>query len=364
MARVRRSDRGQSRRGAGQGVPQSRCPRPRTASRGTPRPAPRKAASCHRCWPTSPCPSSTITSPRPGSTTWPPLATGTSPSPRSATYRLVRYADDFVVMVAATEAHAEALREEVAAVLATDGPAPVGEKTMIVHIDEGFDFLGCRIQRHTKRARPSSYVYTYPRKKAFASIKAKVKTITDRERTSRSPPPAPAQRGAAGLDQLLPARRVQGDVRLRAPVHLAAGGRMASPQASPGQLEVAAPALPAEGGGRPTGAWRCSTPSVPVTRYRYRGSSDPDAMGEHGLTIGDPARARGEPDAVELARPVRGAARGNGPAEMPAPRPGPTPHLASDPAVPAGGLGSGAEQPRSALGRGRRRYRPRDLRPW
>jgi hypothetical protein len=38
-----------------------------------------------------------------------------------ATWRLVRYADDFVVMVAGTHAHAEALRDKVAGVLATMG---------------------------------------------------------------------------------------------------------------------------------------------------------------------------------------------------------------------------------------------------
>jgi len=43
-----------------------------------------------------------------------------------ATYRLVRYADDFVVLVAGTRAHTEALREEVAAGASPDGPAPVG----------------------------------------------------------------------------------------------------------------------------------------------------------------------------------------------------------------------------------------------
>jgi RNA-directed DNA polymerase len=33
----------------------------------------------------------------------------------SATYRLIRYADDFVVLVAGTRAHVEGLRDEVAA---------------------------------------------------------------------------------------------------------------------------------------------------------------------------------------------------------------------------------------------------------
>jgi len=95
-----------------------------------------------------------------------------------ATYRLVRYADDFVVMVAGTKAHAEDLKHEVAAVLSTVGLRLSEEKTMIVDIDEGFDFLGFRIQRQTKRGSNKRYVYTWPTKKALASIKAKVKTIT------------------------------------------------------------------------------------------------------------------------------------------------------------------------------------------
>ena len=95
-----------------------------------------------------------------------------------ATYRLVRYADDFVVMVAGTKAHAEDLQHEVAAVLSTMGLRLSEEKTMIVDIDEGFDFLGFRIQRQTKRGSNKRYVYTWPAKKALASIKAKVKAIS------------------------------------------------------------------------------------------------------------------------------------------------------------------------------------------
>lgn len=95
-----------------------------------------------------------------------------------ATYRLVRYADDFVVMVAGTKVHAEGLRDQVAAVLSTVGLRLAEEKTMTVHIDEGFDFLGFRIQRQTKRGSHKRFVYTWPSKKALASIKAKVKAIT------------------------------------------------------------------------------------------------------------------------------------------------------------------------------------------
>ena len=77
-------------------------------------------------------------------------------------YRIVRYADDFVVLVAGTRHHAEALWEQVAAVLATLGLRLSPEKTTICHIDEGFEFLGWRIQRHQQRGSQRRYVYTYP----------------------------------------------------------------------------------------------------------------------------------------------------------------------------------------------------------
>jgi RNA-directed DNA polymerase len=93
-------------------------------------------------------------------------------------YRLVRYADDFVVMVSGTRAHAEGLRDETAAVLSTVGLRLSEEKTTIVHIDEGFDFLGFRIQRQHRRGTSKAFVYTWPSKKALASVKAGLKTIS------------------------------------------------------------------------------------------------------------------------------------------------------------------------------------------
>jgi len=95
-----------------------------------------------------------------------------------ATYRLVRYADDFVVLVAGTRAHAQTLHDETAAVLHTVGLRLSEEKTRIVHIDEGFDFLGFRIQRHRKRGTAQRYVYTYPSKSALAAVKAKIRALT------------------------------------------------------------------------------------------------------------------------------------------------------------------------------------------
>lgn len=96
------------------------------------------------------------------------------------TWRLVRYADDFVVMVSGQRQHAEALRERIAGVLAGVGLRLSGPKTQVVHLDEGFDFLGWRIQRRRQRGSAKRYVYTYPAKKALASIVGKVRTITAR----------------------------------------------------------------------------------------------------------------------------------------------------------------------------------------
>jgi RNA-directed DNA polymerase len=95
-----------------------------------------------------------------------------------ARYRLVRYADDFVMMVAGTRADAQALKAETAAALAPMGLRLSETKTRITHIDEGLDFLGYRIKRHRQRGTAKRYVYTYPSKKALAAIRAKVRTIS------------------------------------------------------------------------------------------------------------------------------------------------------------------------------------------
>jgi RNA-directed DNA polymerase len=99
------------------------------------------------------------------------------------TYRLVRYADDFVVMVKGTREHAEALRAETSMVLAPIGLRLSEEKTRVCHIDEGFDFLGYRIQRRSRRGRTGKRaVYTYPSKKALASVMSKVRSLTRRQK--------------------------------------------------------------------------------------------------------------------------------------------------------------------------------------
>jgi RNA-directed DNA polymerase len=55
------------------------------------------------------------------------------------------------------------------------------DKTRVCHIDEGFDFLGWRIQRRLRRGQAGrKAVYTYPSKKALASVMAKVRSLTAR----------------------------------------------------------------------------------------------------------------------------------------------------------------------------------------
>jgi RNA-directed DNA polymerase len=103
-----------------------------------------------------------------------------------ANYRLVRYADDWVVMVAGDRTDAERLRDEAAVVLLPMGLRLSEEKTKIVHIDEGFDFLGMRIQRHKRRGAAKRHVYTYPTRAALASVKAKVKMTASQRTTNQS----------------------------------------------------------------------------------------------------------------------------------------------------------------------------------
>jgi RNA-directed DNA polymerase len=66
----------------------------------------------------------------------------------------------------------------VAAVLAPAGLTLSAEKTKITHIEEGFDFLGWRIQRHVKRGTAKSYVYSYPSKKALKAVMERVRRLS------------------------------------------------------------------------------------------------------------------------------------------------------------------------------------------
>ena len=95
-------------------------------------------------------------------------------------WKLIRYCDDFVVVVAGERHHAEALRREVAGVLAPLGLHLAPDKTRVVGIDEGFVFLDWRIRRMRKRGTSKTYVYTVPSRRAVATIGDTVRARTDR----------------------------------------------------------------------------------------------------------------------------------------------------------------------------------------
>ncbi len=95
-------------------------------------------------------------------------------------WRIVRYADDFVILVHGTEHDAHALREDVAAVLAPMGLRLSAAKTSVRHFADGFDFLGFHIQWRRKAGTNKWYVYTFIADRPVKSIKGKIRALTHR----------------------------------------------------------------------------------------------------------------------------------------------------------------------------------------
>jgi RNA-directed DNA polymerase len=95
-------------------------------------------------------------------------------------WRVCRYADDFVVLVHGTRAGIDALHEEIAGVLATLGLRLSPAKTRVLHMSEAFDFLGFRIQWKRKRGTSKWHVYTFIADRPIRSLKAKIRALTNR----------------------------------------------------------------------------------------------------------------------------------------------------------------------------------------
>jgi RNA-directed DNA polymerase len=101
-------------------------------------------------------------------------------------FRLVRYADDFVVLMHGTKSQAEALKEGIGQLLASRLKMTLSvDKTHITHIDDGFVFLGFHIQAKTRGDR-RRIVLTIPAKPALASVMRKIKKLTGQGTTSLS----------------------------------------------------------------------------------------------------------------------------------------------------------------------------------
>ena len=97
-----------------------------------------------------------------------------------ATWRIVRYADDFVILVHGQRSDVEALREDVVQALAPLGLRLSPAKTRIVHMSDGFDFLGFHIQWRRKRGTNQWYVYTFIADRPVKAVKAKIRALTHR----------------------------------------------------------------------------------------------------------------------------------------------------------------------------------------
>ncbi len=96
-------------------------------------------------------------------------------------WRIVRYADDFVILVHGTKGDAEALREDIASVLAPMGLRLSEAKTSVRHMSDGFDFVGFHIQWRRKAGTNKWYVYTFIADRPIKAIKAKMRALTRRK---------------------------------------------------------------------------------------------------------------------------------------------------------------------------------------
>ncbi len=103
--------------------------------------------------------------------------------------KLVRYADDFVVMCR-TRAQADAARQHAGMVLADLGLTLHPDKTTVVDLTEGregFDFLGCHFRarvsgRLLERGVRRYYLQRRPSQQAMKRVRRRVKALTGRNR--------------------------------------------------------------------------------------------------------------------------------------------------------------------------------------
>jgi group II intron reverse transcriptase/maturase len=110
-------------------------------------------------------------------------------------YRLMRYADDWVV-TCSTAAEARAALTAATRVLETLGVRINPQKTRIVHVNHGFEFLGFKIKRGRQlRLSPgkirsgarSGALYAYPREKSIRRFKDQIRALTRRRAPVRTP---------------------------------------------------------------------------------------------------------------------------------------------------------------------------------
>ena len=93
-------------------------------------------------------------------------------------WRITRYADDFVILVHGSRENTEALREDVARVLAPMGLRLSPAKTQVARMNDGFSFPGFRIRRKRKRGTNKWYACTFIDDRPARALKAKIRALT------------------------------------------------------------------------------------------------------------------------------------------------------------------------------------------
>jgi RNA-directed DNA polymerase len=103
-------------------------------------------------------------------------------------YQLTRYADDWVI-TCASAAEARAAIADALRILEQLGVQLHPQKTRIVHVQQGFEFLGYKIKRGRRpkptprkpdRNTPAGRLYAYPREKSIRRFMDQVRTLTRR----------------------------------------------------------------------------------------------------------------------------------------------------------------------------------------
>ena len=112
----------------------------------------------------------------------PPLARQRRRRAGLGNYRMVRYADDFVVVSNGPKAEVKATKQAIQQFLENELHLTLSEeKTVITHVNDGFDFLGFHIQRKQVDGRWA--VHLRPTAKAKERVKRKLKALTSRNWT-------------------------------------------------------------------------------------------------------------------------------------------------------------------------------------
>ncbi len=98
-------------------------------------------------------------------------------SPQGSNARLVRFADDFIILA---KRNATSVRHTLDQIVRSLGLTLSAEKTRVVEAEEGFDFLGFRFARFYSRARGKWVVAWFPSPKSEARIRQRVRELTNR----------------------------------------------------------------------------------------------------------------------------------------------------------------------------------------